>query len=341
MDNSLRDEKRFPGEEIDICGRWDADSDCIRALLAAGNPHVPFAWKHKFCHTSAQTICHCLEKLCLYAKQIGEAKDIPQIPSGLFVKYCLCCGLKMQLLPLHSIVLVTFALAQFGRKDEDLFGMLAVLLAMLRRGADPRETAHFSISALFHGDEINMLNEMECDHAELKPAELADRVPPTVIENWSKMARTSWEIFRHILRRSEFQWETGQVPSKCHHDHKDEDGIVDTWLVSHRHYFGGDTGLAVLSAAVRTELLTYRRLKEGDPWISPHFNLDSLLEGLNDDGRISIGLVENEMMKRICDGGLFMNENSCLRGEQVMRYYFSNLDDWSRTTFLPTTFLTD
>lgn len=183
VDNSLRDEKRFPGEEIDICGRWDADSDCIRALLAAGNDHIPFAWKHKFCHTSAQTICHCLDQLCVYAKLIGEAKDIPQIPSGLFVKYCVSCGLKMQLLPLHSIVLVTFALAQYGKKDEDLFGMLAVLLAMLRRGADPRETAHFSISALFHGDEIDMLNEMECDHAELKPAELADCVPSPVIQN--------------------------------------------------------------------------------------------------------------------------------------------------------------
>lgn len=157
------------------------------------------------------------------------------------------------------------------------------------------------------------------------------------------MARTSWEIFRHILRRSEFQWQTGQVPSECHHNREDQDddGSADTWLVSHEHYFGGDTGLAVLSAAVRTELLTYRRLTEGDPWISPHFNLDSLLEGLNDDGRISIGLVENEMMKRICDGGLFMNEESCLRGEQAMRYYFSNLDDWSRTTFLPATFFTD
>lgn len=326
VDNSLRDEKRFPGEEIDICGRWDADSDCIRALLAAGNPHIPFAWKHKICHTSAQTICHCLDELYFRNQGISGAKDIPQIPSGLFVKYCVSCGLKMQLLPLHSIVLVTFALAQFGKKDEDLFGMLAVLLAMLSRGADPRETAHFSISALFHGDEINMLNEMECDHAELKPAELADCVPSTVIENWSKMARTSWEIFRHILRRSEFQWQTGQVPSKCYHsrEDEDEDGNVDTLLGSHEHYFGGDTGLAVLSAAVRTELLTYRRLKEGDPWISPHFNLDSLLEGLNDDGRISIGLVENKMMKRICDGGLFMNEDPYLQGEQAMRYFLES-----------------
>ena len=246
---------------------------------------------------------------------------IAQIPSGLFVKRCVPCGLKMQLLPLHPIVLVTFALAQFGKKDEDLFGMLAVLLAMLRRRADPRETANLS---LFQGYE-------ECDHAELKPAELADRVPSRFIENWTNMARTGWEISCHILRRSQFQWQIGQAPSKCKDDR--------CASVPYENYFGSDTGLAVLAATVKTELLTYRRLKEEDPWISPHFNLGLLLECLSDDGRISIGLVEKEMMRRVCDCGRFQGERGfsgyvCLQGEQAMRNYFSNIGDWSRTTFL-------
>ena len=338
VNNSLRDEKRFAGEDIDICGRWDADSDCIRALLAGGNPHIPFAWKHKFCHTSAKTICHCLVILCDYVDGIGEEKGIAQIPSGLFVKRCVSCGLKMQLLPLHTIVLVTFALAQFGKKDEDLFGMLAVLLAILREGADPRKTANLSISALFHEEEVNMLEEMECDHAELKPAELAERVPSRFIENWSKMARTGWEIFRHILRRSELQWQTRQLPSACNNNHVRTDCDYGIFRRLPETYFGGDTDLAVLSAAVQTELLTYRRLKEEDPCISSHFNMDSLLEGFNTDGRISIGLVEKEMMKRVCNCGTFGNGLGRPRAEQAMRYYFSNLDDWSKTTFLDVRF---
>ena len=36
VDDSLRDERHFPGEEVDICGRWDADSSCFRALIATG-----------------------------------------------------------------------------------------------------------------------------------------------------------------------------------------------------------------------------------------------------------------------------------------------------------------
>ena len=27
VDREFKDERRFPGEEVDICGRWDADSD--------------------------------------------------------------------------------------------------------------------------------------------------------------------------------------------------------------------------------------------------------------------------------------------------------------------------
>ena len=54
FDQSLKREARFSGFEVDICGRWDADSPCLRALLASGKSTIPFEWKHKFCHTSVQ-----------------------------------------------------------------------------------------------------------------------------------------------------------------------------------------------------------------------------------------------------------------------------------------------
>src|SRR5579871_15222 len=56
-------QNQFPGEEIDICGRWDADSECIRVLYATGKRSIPFEWKHKFCHTSALTICHSISTI--------------------------------------------------------------------------------------------------------------------------------------------------------------------------------------------------------------------------------------------------------------------------------------
>ncbi|KAF4784100.1 hypothetical protein HER10_EVM0004176 [Colletotrichum scovillei] len=42
---------RFPGEEKDICGRWDADSPAVRHLHSSGQSRVPARWKHTFCHT--------------------------------------------------------------------------------------------------------------------------------------------------------------------------------------------------------------------------------------------------------------------------------------------------
>ncbi|CAN9301898.1 unnamed protein product [Alternaria alternata] len=36
VDENLKDVARFVGEEVDICGRWDADSPCIRRLYAHG-----------------------------------------------------------------------------------------------------------------------------------------------------------------------------------------------------------------------------------------------------------------------------------------------------------------
>jgi hypothetical protein len=40
-DEAFKKEHRFAGEEVDICGRWDADSDCIRHLQASGSPTIP------------------------------------------------------------------------------------------------------------------------------------------------------------------------------------------------------------------------------------------------------------------------------------------------------------
>ena len=43
VDDALRSEKRFIPEDIGICGRWDADSNCIRAHLAEGESTIPFS----------------------------------------------------------------------------------------------------------------------------------------------------------------------------------------------------------------------------------------------------------------------------------------------------------
>lgn len=81
VDNAFKGQVRFSGEEVDICGRWDADSGCIRELLAKGIHRIPFQWEHKFCHTSIQTICHSI-------MTIWGTEHAPNINaySGLFIK---------------------------------------------------------------------------------------------------------------------------------------------------------------------------------------------------------------------------------------------------------------
>ena len=320
VDVVFKSESRFEGEDVDICGRWDADSACVRSLLANGNSHIPFEWKHMFCHTSVQTICHCIEIL------FGPGWD-PDIntPSGMFLRHCSHCGRKLQLLPLHTLVVVGLHLSLSGCKGENLFGILACLLRLLSCGANPLLTAHISLQALLDSDQGN-----ECTHEELDPTELIEEFSARPELRWSKEQFTGWQVIYYALKQSQAEWkfkpsERGHVPASCC-DH-----------FANCSFFGANKVLAPLWAAVQTELLTYRRLKEGEEWISQNFDMRSLNEGLIDKGKVDIALVQNKMMKPFCDCGHFPQGNvlSFPVLDDAVTYYFSNLDDWNRTTFIP------
>lgn len=344
-------EKRFEGEEVDICGRWDADSDCVRTLLANGNSHIPFEWKHMFCHTSVQTICHCIGTV------FGPnwSPDI-NASSGLFVRRCLHCGLKLQLLPLHTLVLVGLHLSFSGCKNETLFGILSCLLCLLSNGANPLLKANISVQALLGSEDVE-----ECSHEEVDPAELAEKVPTGLTSTWSKEIGTCWQVICNVIRRSQAEWKDGPlkrwvVSGEREHNeefdtfirHTEDDMSIDEetsqehYLPTdcpdndeHSNFFGGDRSLASLWAAVQTELLTYRRLEEGDECISPNFNMYTLNEGLISRGMVDIALVQNEMMKPFCGCGQFPEAvPACPIVDDAAAYYFSNMDNWNRTTFI-------
>jgi len=52
-------------------------------------------------------------------------------------------------------------------------------------------------------------------------------------------------------------------------------------------YFFQWSQLRRIWAAVQTEILTYRRINEHDPWISPNFDMDALLKSLETGAAIS------------------------------------------------------
>src|SRR5262249_32889318 len=155
--------------EVDICGRWDATSTHYRDHLSTGSPRVPFSWKHKFCHTSIQTVTHCISILTSHLRE----------PSGLFLKWCAYCGMKLQLLPLHALVLTAFHLGNSGCPGEDLFGVVACLFALLDAGLNASATAEVSLPAVF-----TTSNEDSCNHEELSPAQFALRIPIDLFEDW-------------------------------------------------------------------------------------------------------------------------------------------------------------
>lgn len=306
VDVIFKRESRFEGEDVDICGRWDADSACVRSLLANNTSRIPFEWKHMFCHTSVQTICHCIGTV--FGPFWGP--DI-NTPSGIFLRRCSHCGLKLQLLPLHTLVLVGLHLSHSGCEGENLFGILACLLCLLSHGANPLLKAHISSQALFENDQGSA-----CGHEELDPAKLIKRLYTRLKLRWSKELSTGWQVIHYALKQSQAEWKLNRFPAL--------------------NFFGANKVLAPLWAAVQTELLTYRRLKEGDKWISQNFNMRSLNEGLIGKGKVDIALVQNEMMKPFDDCGDFLQGvPACPVVDDAVAYYFSNLDDWNRTTFIP------
>jgi hypothetical protein len=348
IDDTWDQETRFVGQEVDICGRWDADSECVRRLYARGRTTIPFSWKHKFCHTSAQTICHCINVI---AKEVREYPTFCTA-SGLFLKHCSGCGLKLQLYPLHTLVLVAFHLAQHGCGGEDLFGILACLLCILKYGANPLRTADISLSALRIRDDSS-----PCDHMKLGPGSLAETLESLFSSTWSKEISAGWQIIRFVLNSSAKEWTCIQKAlnrdewdthittdgSELNEDAMDMDSDAYMYMDDLENeawncfkqcgclqdkFFGKSGVLGVLRAAVQTELLAYRRRKEDDPWTSDNFNMQDLLLSLKTRGQVGVKLVQDNMMMPYCEcGGFIQGTKYCATMEDACAFPFGDLED--------------
>lgn len=335
LDDTLPQDSRFAGAEVDICGRWDADSPCYRTRLESGIFQVPQNWKHRFCHTSILAICHCIDSL----QRIGLGTESTKL-SGLFVKRCFNCGLSLHLSPLHALVLTAFHLAKNGCEGEDLFGMIAVLLCMLSNQIDPCTRAAISIDLLLGVDD-----ETECTHEDLRPIDLAEKLPPQIVEGWSPELKRGWQIFCHILRPYDEASEEANEHSSNTHT-KDQTPFAccdsecyDYWDTysrkgSRKHQFALRRDIGHIWAAIQTELLTYRRIKESDPWISEYFDCDALLTALQTGGQISMPLLDQDMIKPHCRCGKTQGPFMPVLRERIANSYFSNMDVWDRTSFI-------
>ncbi|KAI0106361.1 hypothetical protein F4776DRAFT_675448 [Hypoxylon sp. NC0597] len=345
VSEAFSDRARYPGQDVDPCGRWDADSPCIRRLFASGSPTIPPQWKHMFCHTSIQAVCHSISVI-FYLPQCPNI----DIPSGLFMRRCGCCGLELKLGPLHALVLTAFYLASDGMPGENLFGMICCLVCLLTFRADPCVPAEVSIPAL-----IGQSTTDECQHQPMNPAELATQLFSGKVQLWTRNVELGWQVLVAILQQDIHHREINESEDADTLADQDPVGVVSDgtntclnevhrleadWEIKLVHC--GNRQLGVIWAAVQAELLTYRRLNEGDPWISPRFDMKLLLKGLRENN----GECLNQLVGGGGDGGaarlkahshcgLFDAQHpGCARREEVCTEYYANLDDWKRTTFI-------
>ena len=275
IDDSLKDEKRFPGEEVDICGRWDADSECYRQLVSSGIRSVPSSWKHKFCNTSIQSICHSLDMVKNYDPRILVES------SGLFVRRCENCGLKMELKTLHLSILIAVKIAESGLPGEDLVGSLATILKLLVLDKD-RHIHHVLSNTACHWLPLatynNSLHSMDlgtayCRHKEMDAFEFASSVSEEQISSWQEEVRRGWRVIWHVLRIA-----------KEAEARQNEDNEPDGRFRGHGAGFV-ERRIATLWGALQVEFLTYRRLADLDPWISPNLDLKVKIDSISDIDR--------------------------------------------------------
>lgn len=346
---------RFPGEEKDICGRWDANSPGLRQLYKSGEVKIPDDWKHNFCHSSVQAVCHSTMAIFLPSSR----PDVNAV-SGLFRRRCTSCGLEMKLGPLHTIVAVAFHLAENGKTGETLFGPLACLVCLLVLGADAAQVADLSVLDIFSSPD-----EGTCRHRPMTAVELTEQVPEEVRDEWRSSVKVGWRCLLLVLchttawsaapeREKQFMKfsKTSDLSYQLYDD-EEMHGIDE----DERYYDAGDcewkgcplaehdyTGLphvkrdlGVLWATIQTELLTYRKVDTADADISEHFQLSSLLSWLEEKSdTFETPLLTNGMMKYHATCGWFQGEQNSfvVTASHVCSKYFMNMDIWSRASFV-------
>ncbi|KAH7310689.1 hypothetical protein B0I35DRAFT_439540 [Stachybotrys elegans] len=363
VSHAFRSTNRFPGEEQDICGRWNPEHPQVRELFKNGFARVPSSWKHCFCHTAVQAICHAI--IHIYAP--SSRPDV-NTRSGLFIRRCTECGLELKLRPLHTVVVVAFYLAQHGMPGETLFGALAVLATLISLGADVSLEVDISVVEILQNEASGV-----CSHKPLCPLKLMEAVPDHVREAWTEDCQTGWgciyQLFVHRKRDIYIYKKWKMMPSldsycallapECSEDcpkgnhFGDENERHERYQRYEKYEMHDcchgyiherlklphtDPTFGRLWASIQTEWLTYRRITSEDGWISDRFGMKELLEWLEGS---SIDwqneFYQSNMMKRHSPCGWFEDADDWLlpTAVDVSDGYFMNMDIWDRSSFLP------
>jgi hypothetical protein len=230
--------------------------------------------------------------------------------------------------------------------------MICCLLSLLACEVDPRETSEISLPILLVAKEGDT-----CSHKHYTPAELAECLADETGETWPELTKTGWQILCHILRVAEeirdgfeseidSKSEPGGASQSGWEDESEANSTDPSFSLSCSHHkdsepigtrvFGKDGTLGHLWAAAQTELLTYRRQREEEPWTSEEFDLPGALKCLKERAIPSIPLVRRSTMKPYCACGFFRDCFSLVppTRKDACSSYISNMNQYSRETLI-------
>jgi hypothetical protein len=264
---------RFPGEEKDICGRWDADSFAVETLFKSGSARVPNNWKHPFCHASVQAICHAMDKSYSQTATSHTVND----PSGLFVRQCQNCGLELKLQPLHVLAVVAFYLGQNGMAGETLFGILAVFVHLVQLGVAPCSQANVSLVDIVTIPEAGM-----CHHSLVTADEMMASIPNDMFEDWDWGRQVGWRCFQMLIQLAQIE----SVERQCRLSAGQHINMKESANTCTASYFAWDGTtpqvrfqgrlLCTFSATIHCEVMTFYRTVSHAPWLSESFSMQRL-----------------------------------------------------------------
>ncbi|KAL6700454.1 hypothetical protein J3F84DRAFT_121377 [Trichoderma pleuroticola] len=347
----------YPGEEKDACGRWDADSPAIRQLFQRGKYRVPFNWKHPFCHSSVQAVCHSMMKLFPPGSYIPHINRV----SGLFIRHCVSCGAKLSLGTLHLIVVLAYLLADSGIQGETLFGAVAMLVCLLRLGANVSLQAEVSFDEI-----LGLTSATGCHHAKLDADSFMQTVPAATVDRWSPECQIGWHCMRGILQLAK--------SGKIHHpntitsaqsgsgdpfDSMDVDGdegedsdggddastmstatcLLEGYYHKKNDFPCGNPQLGLIWAIIQAEILTYRKIEYSDPWVSDNFSMGALRKWLRGESvELEMSFVQRDMLQEHTICGWFEDSFPVCTAEDATKQHIMNMDMnrdlYNRTSFL-------
>ncbi|CAG1999185.1 unnamed protein product [Fusarium graminearum] len=340
VSDEFRALSRFPGEEKDICGRWDADSPEVRGLFAQGYARIPTRWKHPFCHSAIQAVCHCAMSIF---GPLTHA-DI-NCKSGLFVRRCTECGMELKLGPLHALVSTAFFLGQFGMPGETLFGPLAILVCLINMNVDVNMRMNISLEEILRTSEPG-----QCRHRSMTAADMMMCVPASVVHNWTNACQVGWDCLLHTLRLAESSdtensYRHDRDSPECELSARETDGESQSSVCEFQGLHDDEIFkcthkmIGILWATIQAEFLTYRRLTVHDLWISEKFHMVALQAWLKGETQgFNTPLVVQGMMKTYSRCGWFLDRYNLwafATASDVCKEWFANLDNYGRTTFVP------